>query len=49
MPQPNPDTHCPTCHEPLSAYAHCWQCHYPPMDPSQDANPSPQPQATEAK
>lgn len=38
MPQPvNPDTHCPSCGEVLSAYGHCWQHHYPPMDPSQDS------------
>ena len=35
--QPNPDTHCPECHEPLSEYGHCWQHHWPPMDPKQDA------------
>jgi hypothetical protein len=23
---PNPETHCPTCHEPLSEFGHCWQC-----------------------
>lgn len=37
MPTPNPETHCPTCGEPLSEFHHCWQCHYPPMDPKQDA------------
>jgi hypothetical protein len=21
----NPDTHCPTCGEPLSEFGHCWQ------------------------
>gem|GEM_PF-6485390 len=35
----NPDTHCPECHEPLSEYGHCWQHHWPPMDPAQDATP----------
>jgi hypothetical protein len=33
---PNPDTHCPECHEPLSEFGHCWQHHWPPMDPAQD-------------
>jgi hypothetical protein len=33
---PNPDTHCTTCGEPLSEFDHCWQHHYPPMDPAQD-------------
>ena len=58
------DTHCLNCGEVLSQFGHCWQCHYPPMDPAQDAhhqklaamgslpdsdaNPSPQPQASQA-
>jgi hypothetical protein len=33
----NPDTHCLDCGEVLSEYGHCWQCHWPPMDPAQDA------------
>jgi hypothetical protein len=33
----NPDTHCGECGEYLSRYGHCWQCHYPPMAPAQDA------------
>lgn len=37
QPTLNPDTHCTSCGEPLSEYDHCWQCHYPPMDPKQDA------------
>lgn len=32
----NPDTHCLDCGEPLSEYSHCWQHHWPPMDPAQD-------------
>lgn len=32
----NPDTHCAECGEYLSRYGHCWQCHYPPMDPALD-------------
>jgi hypothetical protein len=40
---PNPETHCTTCGEPLSTYGHCWQHHYPPMDPKQDANATAQP------
>lgn len=46
---PNPDTHCPECHEPLSEYGHCWQHHWPPMDPAQDAtaNAHPTPAATQ--
>jgi hypothetical protein len=36
---PNPDTHCITCGEPLSIFYHCWQHHYPPMDPAQDSTP----------
>jgi hypothetical protein len=35
---PNPETHCQTCHEPLSEFGHCWQHDYPPMDPKQDAS-----------
>jgi hypothetical protein len=38
--QPNPDTHCTSCGEVLSEYHHCWQCHWPPMDPKQDGKPS---------
>jgi hypothetical protein len=34
---PNPDTHCTSCGEVLSIYSHCWKCHWPPMDPKQDA------------
>lgn len=41
QPTLNPDTHCTSCGEPLSEYDHCWQCHYPPMDPKQDAAPAP--------
>jgi hypothetical protein len=38
----NPETHCLDCGEPLSEYGHCWQHHYPPMDPAQDkAQPAP--------
>ena len=33
---PNPETRCPDCGELLSLYGHCWQHHYPPMDPAQD-------------
>jgi hypothetical protein len=59
--QPNPDTHCTRCGEVLSEYHHCWQCHYPPMDPKQDATycdgkcgvcmcqSTPSPQATATK
>jgi hypothetical protein len=35
--QRNPDTHCLDCGEVLSIYSHCWRCHWPPMDPKQDA------------
>lgn len=42
MSQPlNPDTHCQACGEVLSEYGHCWQCHWPPMDPAQDKAPAP--------
>jgi hypothetical protein len=32
----NLDTHCQACGEVLSVHGHCWQCHYPPMDPALD-------------
>ena len=32
----NPDTHCVHCGEFLSIHGHCWQHHWPPMDPAQD-------------
>jgi hypothetical protein len=40
--QLNPDTHCLDCGEVLSEFLHCWQCHWPPMDPAQD-KAAPQP------
>jgi len=43
---PNPDTHCETCGEPLSIHGHCWQHHYPPMDPKQDVKSSPTTETT---
>jgi hypothetical protein len=36
---PNPETHCTSCGEVLSIFYHCWRCHWPPMDPAQDAIP----------
>ncbi|MBJ6145722.1 hypothetical protein [Hymenobacter sp. BT559] len=36
----NPETHCLDCGEVLSEYGHCWQHHWPPMDPAQDATTS---------
>lgn len=38
--QLNPDTHCTRCGEVLSEYHHCWQCHWPPMDPAKDKAPA---------